>query len=207
MLDVALVALIQDMSEKAGVDGTIQYWMRVGENLAKRMGKEEYISWVSFNVAFREGRTGFSIEGDATPLTDLAITDVDGDVVGYIYAMPQCCFVPTIQRVRYSVGELPRADRAVAEEYNNTVHDIAVCNFCVIHEKFREEVAKNITIQAQQLDCLLLATRGYTGDTKISEKNLNKLGMNPDQVRALLRNYECVYAILFRGAKLQEESS
>ncbi|HKZ47953.1 MAG TPA: hypothetical protein VJ397_04085 [Thermoplasmata archaeon] len=205
MLDVALVALIRDMSEKAGVDGTIQYWTRVGENLAKRIGKEAYMGWPSFNVAFREGRTGFSIEGEATPLTDLAITDVDGDVVGYIYAMRQCCFVPTILRVRYSVGELPRADRAVAEEYNNTVHDIAVCNFCVIHEKFREEVAKNITIDGQPLDCLLLATRGYTGETKISEKNLVKIGMNPDQVRALLRNYECVYAILMKGAKLKEE--
>ena len=40
MLDVALVSLIQDMSEKAGVDGTIQYWQRVGENLARRIGKD-----------------------------------------------------------------------------------------------------------------------------------------------------------------------
>lgn len=204
MLDVALVSLIQDMSEKAGVDGTIQYWQRVGENLARRIGKEAYMGWPSFNVALREGRTGFSIEGDVTPLTDLAITDVDGDVVGYIYALQQCVFVPTILRVRYSVGELPRADRAVAEEYNNSVHDIAVCNFCVIHEKFREEVAKNITIAGQHLESLLLATRGFTGETKISERNLEKLGINPEHVRALLRNYECVYAILMKGAKLKE---
>jgi hypothetical protein len=206
MLDVALVSLIQDMSEKAGVDGTIQYWQRVGENLARRIGKEAYMGWPSFNVALREGRTGFSIEGDVVPLTDLAITDVDGDVVGYIYALKQCVFVPTILRVRYSVGELPRADRAVAEEYNNSIHDIAVCNFCVIHEKFREEVAKNITIAGQHLESLLLATRGFTGETKISERNLRKLGINPEHVRALLRNYECVYAILMKGAKLKEGS-
>ena len=206
MLDVALVSLIQDMSEKAGVDGTIQYWQRVGENLARRIGKEAYMGWPSFNVALREGRTGFSIEGDVIPLTDLAITDVDGDVVGYIYALKQCVFVPTILRVRYSVGELPRADRAVAEEYNNSIHDIAVCNFCVIHEKFREEVAKNITIAGQQLESLLLATRGFTGETKISDRNLRKLMINPEHVRALLRNYECVYAIMMKGAKLKEGS-
>lgn len=203
MLDVALVSLIQDMSEKAGVDGTIQYWQRVGENLARRIGKEAYMGWPSFNVALREGRTGFSIEGDVTPLTDLAITDVDGDVVGYIYALKQCVFVPTILRVRYSVGALPRADRAVAEEYNNSIHDIAVCNFCVIHEKFREEVAKNITIGDHFLESLLLATRGFTGETKISERNLKKLGINPEHVRSLLRNYECVYAIMMKGAKLK----
>ena len=82
MLDVALISLIQDMSEKAGIEGTIQYWTRVGESLAKRMGKEAYMGWPSFNVALREGRTAFAIEGDVSALTDLAITDEDGDVVG-----------------------------------------------------------------------------------------------------------------------------
>ncbi|MCK4443899.1 MAG: hypothetical protein KAW09_05115 [Thermoplasmata archaeon] len=205
MLDVALVSLIQDMSDKAGVEGTIEYWMRVGENMAKRIGKEAYVGWPSFNVALREGRTAFSIEGDVQALTDLAITDVDGDVVGYLYALKECCFVPTIVRTRLSVGALPRADKAVAEEYNNSVHDIAVCNFCVIHEKFRQETSKNITIGGQVLDCLMLATRGFTDETKISEENLKKIGMNPEYVRSLLRNYDCVYSIMMKGARLAEE--
>ncbi|KYK26919.1 MAG: hypothetical protein AYK23_00570 [Candidatus Proteinoplasmatales archaeon SG8-5] len=205
MLDVALVSLIQDMSEKAGVEGTIQYWARVGESLAKRMGKEAYMGWPSFNVALREGRTAFSIEGSVTALTDLAITDVDGDVVGYIYALETCVFNPTIVRIRYSVGELPRADSAVAEEYNNSVRDTAVCNFCVIHQRFREEVAKNISIADQALDCVQLANRGFTGDTKIAEDALKKIGINPEYVRSLLRNYACVYAILMRGARLKGE--
>lgn len=205
MLDVALVSLIQDMSEKAGVEGTIQYWARVGESLAKRMGKEAYIGWPSFNVALREGRTAFSIEGDVTALTDLAITDVDGDVVGYIYALKKCVFQPTILRIRYSVGELPRADKAVAEEYNNSVRDTAVCNFCVIHQRFREEVAKNITVADQQLDCLQLANRGFIGETKIADSSLKKIGINPEYVRSLLRNYACVYAILMKGARLKGE--
>jgi hypothetical protein len=206
MLDVALVSLIQDMSEKAGVEGTIQYWARVGESLAKRMGKEAYMGWPSFNVALREGRTAFSIEGSVTALTDLAITDVDGDVVGYIYALETCVFNPTIVRIRYSVGELPRADSAVAEEYNNSVRDTAVCNFCVIHQRFREEVAKNISIADQALDCVQLANRGFTGDTKIAEDALKKIGINPEYVRSLLRNYACVYAILMRGARLRGEA-
>ncbi|MDO9537149.1 MAG: hypothetical protein Q7J68_02400 [Thermoplasmata archaeon] len=206
MLDVALVSLIQDMSEKAGVEGTIQYWARVGESLAKRMGKEAYMGWPSFNVALREGRTAFSIEGSVTALTDLAITDVDGDVVGYIYALETCVFNPTIVRIRYSVGELPRADSAVAEEYNNSVRDTAVCNFCVIHQRFREEVAKNISIADQSLDCVQLANRGFAGETKIAEDALKKIGINPEYVRSLLRNYACVYAIMMRGARLRGES-
>ena len=204
MLDVALVSLINDLSEKAGADGVIQFWQRVGENLASRMGKEAYLGWPSFNVAVREGRTAFSIEGETVTLTDMAIMDVDGDVVGYLYALKQCVFLPTSLRVRYTSGDLPRADREVAQEYNESQHDIAICNFCVFHERFREEVAKNITVSGQPLSCLLLATRGFTGETKISAKNLQKIGINPEHVRALLRNYECVYALEMRGAKMKE---
>jgi hypothetical protein len=204
LLDVALVSLINDLSEKAGADGVIQFWQRVGENLASRMGKEAYLGWPSFNVAVREGRTAFSIEGETVTLTDMAIMDVDGDVVGYLYALKQCVFLPTILRVRYTSGDLPRADREVAQEYNDSHHDIAICNFCVFHERFREEVAKNITVSSQPLNCLLLATRGFTGETKISTKNLQKIGINPEHVRALLRNYECVYALEMRGARLKE---
>ena len=207
MLDVALVSLIQDMSEKAGVEGTIQYWVRVGENLAKRMGKEAYMGWPSFNVALREGRTAFSIEGNVIALTDLAITDVDGDVVGYLYAVEKCVFEPTILRVRYSVGQLPKADKQVADEYNMTYRDIAVCNFCIIHTKFREEVAKNITIAGQPLEALQLANRGFTGETKIDEENLKKIGINKEYVRSLLRNYACVFALVMKGARLKGEVS
>jgi hypothetical protein len=138
-------------------------------------------------------------------LTDLAITDIDGDVVGYIYALNQCVFDPTIQRIRYSVGEVPRADRAVAEEYNTSVRDTAVCNFCVIHQRFREEVAKNISVADQPLESAQLANRGYTGETKIAEDSLKTIGINPEYVRSLLRNYACVYAIMMKGARLRGE--
>ncbi len=203
MLDVALISLIQDMSEKAGIEGTIQYWSRVGENLAMRMGKEAYVGWPSFNVALREGRTSFSIEGNVIPLTDLAIIDEDGDVVGYIYALETCVFTPTIVRIMDSVGEMPSADKEVAREFNDSVRNTAVCNFCVIHQKFREEAAKNITIGDHPLECKQLAARGYTGETKIAEDALHQIGIDPDYIRSLLRNYACVFAVLVKGARIK----
>jgi len=201
MLDVALVALISDMTEQAGVQGIIQYWERVGSQLAKRMGKEAYMGWPSYNVALRERRTAFSIDGDVTALTDLAITDEDGDVVGYIYALKDCVFTNTTLRIRNSVGALPSADQEVAEEYCNTVRDTAVCNFCVIHQKFWEEAAKNITVADRQLEALPLAQRGFTGITKIAEDPLKRIGVNPEYIRSLLRNYACVYALVMKGSK------
>src|SRR5438128_12607295 len=100
MIDVALASLIEDMIEKAGADGVVEFWQRVGDNLAGRMGKEAYLGLTSFNVAVREARTAFSIEGAVTPLTDMAITDVDGGVVGYLYAIRQCCDVRPDCRTR-----------------------------------------------------------------------------------------------------------
>jgi hypothetical protein len=205
MLDVALASLIEDMIDKAGAEGVVEFWQRVGDNLASRMGKEAYLGWTSFNVAIREGRTAFSIEGDVTPLTDMAITDVDGDIVGYLYAMRQCCYIPTILRTRFSVGHTSAADATVTEEYNGTIHDIAVCNFCVFHERFREEIAKNVMVSGNALQCYLLATKGWRGDTKISTRNLAKINIDEGHVRALLRNYECVYALVMRGAHLKGE--
>ena len=90
-------------------------------------------------------------------------------------------------------------------ERPKNVHDIAVCNFCVFHERFREEIAKNVTVAGNPLACFLLATRGWSGETKISSKNVVQVNINEDHVRALLRNYECVYALVLRGARLKEE--
>src|SRR5205823_14123364 len=99
---------------------------------------EAYLGWTSFNDPVRAGRTAFSIEGDVTPLTDMAITDIDGDVVGYLYAMRQCCYVPTIFRTRFADGRMSSADQAVTNEYNENVHNIAVCNFCRSEEHTSE---------------------------------------------------------------------
>ncbi len=203
MLDIALISLIKDMSEKAGIEGVIQYWLRVGENLAARMGKEAYIGWPSFNVALREGRTAYSIEGKVIGLTDLAITDEDGDVVGYVYAINDCVFEATIQRIMDSLGEMPKADDEVAYEYNETVSNTAVCNFCVIHQKFREEIAKNLTVGDATLECYQLAARGFLGDTKINEEALNRIGIDVEYIRSLLRNYACVFALILKGARLK----
>ena len=55
------------------------------------------------------------------------------------------------------------------------------------------------------LECLLIATRGFDGETRISGKNLAKININSEHVSALLRNYECVYALIMRGSRLRED--
>src|SRR5438876_192492 len=199
------ILLVEKFGESKELKKNKEIAQYLQSKLGVLVGKETYLGWTSFNVAVRESRTAFSIEGDVTPLTDMAITDIDGDVVGYLYAMRQCCYVPTIFRTRFAVGRMSPADQAVTNEYNENVHNIAVCNFCVFHERFREEIAKNVTIAGNPLACLLLATRGWSGETKISSKNVVQVNINEDHVRALLRNYECVYALVLRGARIKGE--
>ena len=79
---------------------------------------------------------------------------------------------------------------------------ILVCNFCVIHQKFREEVAKNITVSGHTLDCTQLADRGVTGESKINTEALKKVGINPEYIRSLLRNYACVYGLILTDARI-----
>src|SRR5256885_1345738 len=141
MIDVALASLIEDMIEKAGADGVVEFWQRVGDNLASRMGKEAYLGWTSFNVAVREARTAFSIEGDVTPLTDMAITDVDGDVVGHRYAMRQCCYVPTIFRTRFSVGRMSPAVQPVTHESTENAPTIPRRKVGPFQEPFRDAIS------------------------------------------------------------------
>ncbi|MFW5928355.1 MAG: hypothetical protein ACOCSL_04045, partial [Thermoplasmatota archaeon] len=53
------------------------------------------------------------------------------------------------------------------------------------------------------LECVQLANRGFRGDTKINRVSLERIGINPEYVRSLLRNYACVYGILMKGARLR----
>jgi len=60
-------------------------------------------------------------------------------------------------------------------------------------------------VAGNSLACFLLATRGWSGETKISSKNVAQVNINEDHMRALLRNYECVYALIMRGARIKGE--
>src|SRR2546429_9066318 len=97
------------------------------------------------------------------------------------------------------------ADQAVTDEYNENVHNIAVCNFCVFHERFREEIAKNISVAGDSLACFLLATRGWSGETKISSKKVAQVKIKEDHIRALPRDLQCGYALVMRGGRIKGE--
>lgn len=199
MMDVALFSLVDDMVSKAGTEGVVEYWLRVGESYAGRMGKEAYVGWPAFNVAMKDGRTSLTVEGDVNVLTDLAIKDRDGDVIGYIYALTQCVMSPTNDRYINKIGTIPPSDREVSNSYNERVRDSAVCNYCITHQRFRESSANNITVAKQELECLHLANKGRMGGVKTLQENLERINVDERHIKSILRDAECVFALIIKG--------
>ena len=205
MMDIAIYSLVDDMVNKAGTEGAVEYWLRVGESYAERMGKEAYVGWPAFNVAMKEGRTSLTVEGQVNVLTDLAITDRDGDVIGYVYALKTCPMAPTMGRYILRIGPIPDSDTDVADSYNNRVRDSAVSNYCITHQKFREVAANNITVAKQALECLQLANKGMTGEVKMVQENLARINVDDRHIKSILRSASCVFAIIIKGKSAGEE--
>jgi hypothetical protein len=205
MMDIALYSLVDDMVSKAGTEGVVEYWLRVGESYAERMGKEAYVGWPAFNVAMKEGRTSLTIEGEVNVLTDLAITDKDGDVIGYVYALKTCPMAPTMIRFIQKIGPIPDSDEDVADSYNNRIRDSAVSNYCITHQRFREIAANNITVAKQPLECLHLANKGRMGDVKMLQENLTRINVDDRHIKSILRSASCVFALIVKGKSAGEE--
>jgi len=205
MMDIAIYSLVDDMVSKAGTEGVVEYWLRVGESYAERMGKEAYVGWPAFNVAMKEGRTSLTVEGQVNVLTDLAITDRDGDVIGYVYALKTCPMAPTMGRYILRIGPIPDSDTDVADSYNNRVRDSAVSNYCITHQKFREVAANNITVAKQALECLQLVNKGMTGEVKMVPESLERINVDERHIKSILRSASCVFAIIIKGKTAGEE--
>jgi hypothetical protein len=205
MMDIAIYSLVDDMVSKAGTEGVVEYWLRVGESYAERMGKEAYVGWPAFNVAMKEGRTSLTVEGEVNVLTDLAIIDRDGDVIGYVYALKTCPMAPTMRRYISRIGPIPDSDTDVADSYNNRIRDSAVSNYCITHQRFREIAANNITVAKQGLECLQLANKGMSGDVKMVPENLARINVDERHIKSILRSASCVFALIVRGKSAGEE--
>ncbi|AEH60451.1 hypothetical protein Mzhil_0584 [Methanosalsum zhilinae DSM 4017] len=204
MMDIALYSLVDDMVSKAGTEGVVEYWLRVGESYAERMGKEAYVGWPAFNVAMKEGRTALTMEGDVNVLTDLAITDRDGDVIGYVYALKTCPMAPTMNRYIQKIGPLPESDGDVSDSFNVRIQDSAVCNYCITHQKFREVASNNITVAKQELECLQLANKGRLGEVKMLPENLSRINVDERHIKSILRSASCVYALVIKGKTISD---
>src|SRR5665648_518551 len=106
---------------------------------------------------------------------------------------------PTNDRYINKIGTIPSTDREVSNSYNERVRDSAVCNYCITHQRFRESSANNITVAKQELECLHLANKGRMGGVKTLQENLERINVDERHIKSILRDAECVFALIIKG--------
>jgi Fe-S cluster biosynthesis and repair protein YggX len=87
MIEISLLALIERLGEKAGKESTCEFLAKLGNNLAGRMGIQQFRSWSSFNTLLLEERTIINLEGKTRLYLERQVTNKKGDVIGYIYTL------------------------------------------------------------------------------------------------------------------------
>ncbi len=200
MLDLAMFVLAADMAEKAGLDGLRDYWTRVGATYAKRIGTETFVGWPQFNIATNERRSSLTVLGEVRVLTDMAISDKEGNIIGYVYAIRECPMVACYDRWMGIMGQaIPPIDQQVIEHYNRTVRPSSVSSFCVCCQMFHEEAAQALNVGESPLECLFLANRSRMGVQAVYRPALDILGLEEKYVVSLLREQMCIYGLLEQG--------
>ncbi len=200
MLDLAMFVLAADMSEKAGIEGLRDYWTRVGATYARRIGTETFVGWPQFNIATNERRTSLTVLGEVRVLTDMALSDKEGNIIGYVYAVRECPMVAAYDRWMGIMGQsIPPIDQQVVEHFNQTVRPSAVSSFCVCCQMFHEEAARALNVAESPLECLFLADRSRMGAQAVYRPALDILGLQEKYVVSLLRDQMCVYGLLEQG--------
>lgn len=197
MLDLAMFSLAADMAQKSGVGAVVDYWIRVGRTYAQRIGTETFVGWPQFNIATNERRTSLTVEGEVRVLTDMAINDSEGEIVGYIYALAQDPMVAVYDRWINIMGQaIPPIDGQVVEYYNQNVRPTAVSSFDPMNQTFREEAAGSLMVGGKPLECLHIAARSRMGVRRIFEPSLKILDLEERYIVSLLRDHMGVYALV-----------
>ncbi len=200
MLDLAMFSLAADMAQKSGVGAVVDYWIRVGKTYAQRIGTETFVGWPQFNIATNERRTSLTVEGEVRVLTDMAINDSEGEIIGYVYALAQDPMVAVYDRWIGIMGQaIPPIDGQIVEYYNQNVRPTAVSSFDPMNQTFREEAANALMVGAKSLECLHIAGRSRLGVRKIFEPSLKILDLEERYIVSLLRDHMGVYALVEQG--------
>lgn len=201
MLDLAMFSLAADMAQKAGIEGVVDYWVRVGATYAQRIGTETFVGWPQFNIATNERRTSLTVEGEVRVMTDMAINDpTTQEIVGYVYAVIEDPMVAVYNRWIAIMGQaIPPIDAQIIAYYNEAVRPTAVTSFDACNQTFREEAARALSVGGSQLECLQLAARSRMGERRICQPALEILDLEERYIVSLLRDHMTVYGLIEAG--------
>ena len=151
-VDVGMMLFLEDIAEKQGVEGLLEYMLIQGATLAESMPAEDYPTWDDFIAAINEGRSIFS-----------ALEGME-HFAGYVLVTPVSPFHEAIATYITLLGEMLPAHQSAVEYYNGRIQNVAVESMNIIHQAFRKELVKRVSVAGQPVRYAELANKGYDGN-------------------------------------------
>lgn len=187
-IDVSVFLFFEDIADKQGVEGFTNYIIGQAESLAKSIPQEEYETWEDFTNAVVAGESVFSSFERIKQISDNGfVTEI-------------CPFENAIREYIKRLGNFNMVHMEATDHYNNTVQPSAAQSSCMMHQTYRQEVAKRIKIAGKSLNYAQIAAKSYAGNVSLPPASwkkvlLEKAGVSETQGYMEMRENACLYAL------------
>lgn len=187
-IDVSVFLFFEDIADKQGVEGFTNYITGQAESLAKSIPEEEYETWEDFTKAVVAGESVFSSFEKIKQISNNGfVTEV-------------CPFETAIREYIKRLGNFNMVHMEATDHYNNTVQPSAAQSSCMMHQTYRQEVAKRIRIAGKPLNYAQIAAKSYVGTVSLppdawKKVLLDKAGVSETQGFMEIRENACLYTL------------
>jgi hypothetical protein len=187
-VDVSVFLFFEDISDKQGVEGFTNYIVGQAKSLAKSVPEEEYDNWEDFANAVVNGESVLS------SFENIKQISANG------FVTKVCPFAKAIREYIKRLGNFNPVHMEATDHYNHTIQPSAAHSACMMHQTYRNEVAKRIKIGGKPLQYAQIAAKAYTGKIALPPESwkkvlLEKAGISETQGFMEMRENSCLYVL------------
>ncbi|MHC1575758.1 MAG: hypothetical protein ACXQTE_00240 [Methanosarcinaceae archaeon] len=187
-VDVSVFLFFEDISDKQGVEGFTNYMVGQAKSLAKSVPEEEYDTWEDFSKAVVAGESVFS------SFETIRQISKNG------FVTKTCPFSKAIREYIKRLGTFNPVHMEATDHYNHTIQPSAAHSACMMHQTYRNEIAKRITINGKSLNYAQIGAKAHTGDIALPPDSwkkvlLEKAGISETQGFMEMRENSCLYVL------------
>lgn len=168
----------------------------MAKGMLQRVGKA-----VAEQVIEKFGEKSLHVESleelidNLNPLTyfdDTLMLDKNGS---QLLLLERCPFVELLEGYKDVAGTLPETFNNIIESYNEEGLGYAVSPFCIIHQTYRKEISKYISVGDKSVELFQLGCKASSGKIKYAPENLEITSKSEDEIEQKLENRACAYSI------------
>jgi hypothetical protein len=187
-VDVSVFLFFEDISDKQGVEGFTNYIVGQAKSLARSVPEEEYNNWEEFANAVVNGESVLSSFENIKQISPN----------GFVTKV--CPFSKAISEYIKRLGNFNPVHMEATDHYNHTIQPSAAHSACMMHQTYRNEVAKRIKIGGKPLEYAQIAAKAYTGKIALPPESwkkvlLEKAGISETQGFMEMRENSCLYVL------------